>query len=66
MEVNWDEGVDNHGESDNRHAQGGLGIAGGDYQDNWGGQTSDGSYAGESIDSSIDLDWGEIENYGGR
>ena len=35
-----------------------------EYQDNWGGQNSDVRCTGGAIYSPIDLDWGEIENYG--
>ena len=37
MAVNWDEGIDNHGGSDN-HSQVEFGNEGvNDYHDNWGG-----------------------------
>ena len=66
MGVNWDEWINNTGGSDNRHhSQVEFGNEGGnDYQDDWAYQPCDVMYAGESIDSPIVLDWGEIENYG--
>ena len=65
MEANWDEGIDNPGNSDKHHSQVEFEIEGeDDYQVNWADRTCAVRHAGESIDSPSYLDWREIENYG--
>ena len=52
--MNWAEGIDNHGGSDNSHSQVEFENEGeNDYQDNWGGQTCDVRYSGESIGPQV-------------
>ena len=64
-EANRAECIENPAGSDNYHTQGELENEGGDnYQDNWGNQTSDVRYTGEIIDSSSELDWGELKTTG--